>query len=238
MLARIVTGNVLLDALPEEAWERVAASLKSVDLRAGQVLHVAGAPRGDVYFPAGAIVSKLYLMENGASAEIALIGREGMVGVALFLGGQALLGQARVQTAGAAFRMPALQLKQEFDCGGALMDALLRHIHSLMAHIIQTAACNRHATLEQRLCRWLLLTLDRSPGVELAMTHESIGDLLGVRREGVTEVAGRLQQQGLIRYHRGHITVLDRPALERRASEFYTLAGHHAQSGRRSGDAQ
>lgn len=222
MFARKASQNVLLDALPEEVWERLAPRLERVTMTTGQVLHEPGAALRDAYFPAGAVVSKVYMMESGASAQIALVGREGMVGVSLFLGGPSLLSQARVQSGGEGFRLPEQHLKREFDRGGTMMQVLLLYTQALLAQMVLTAACNRHGTLEQRLCRWLLMTLDRSPGNDLAMTQELIAHLLGVRREGITEAAGRLQHQGAIRYRRGHIVVLDRQALERRVCECYT----------------
>jgi CRP-like cAMP-binding protein len=213
---------MLLDSLPEDVLERLAAGLEPIGLASGQVLQQPAQAIRHAYFPTTSIVSKLYVMEKGTSAEIALIGREGMVGMALFLGGQTLLSEARVQRGGNAIRLDASILRDEFDRRGAMMQVLLRHTQALIVQMMETASCNRHGTLEQRFCRWLLMTLDRSPDHELEMTHEAIANLLGVRREGVTELAGRLQQLGAIRYRRGHITVLDRAALEERAFESYT----------------
>ena len=226
MSARRITRNILLDGLPDDAWKRLAPRLEAVAMPAGQLLSAAGTVMRDGYFPTSSIVCKLYSMGSGTSAEIALIGREGMVGVSLFLGGHAWLSEARVQRGGTGLKLAAQDLRDEFERRGAMMRVLLRHTLALMAQVTQTAACNRHGTLEQRLCRWLLMSLDRSPGDELKMTHESIANMLGVRREGVTEAAGRLQQQGLIRYRRGHIAVLDRSALESRVREWYTCVLH------------
>lgn len=228
MSARRSTGNVLLDSLPEEVLERLAASLEPIRLVSGQVLQQPGKLIAHAYFPTTAIVSKLYMMENGSSAEIALVGRESMVGTAFFLGGPALLSETRVQRGGDALRLGASILREEFDRRGAMMQVLLRHTQALIVQIMETATCNRHGNLEQRFCRWLLMTLDRSPDAELNMTHEAIANLLGTRREGVTELAGRLQQVGAIRYRRGHITVLDRSALEQRAGEYYAPPRHDA----------
>jgi CRP-like cAMP-binding protein len=213
--------NLLLDALPEDARARLAADLQPVTLTLGQVLHEPGAALRSAYFPTTSIISKLYDMEDGHSAQVALVGREGMVGVSLFLGAATPPIRASVQSAGQAFRLPAQRLQDEFARGGPTMQVLLRYTQSLMVQMMRTAACNRHGSLEQRLCRWLLLSLDRSTGDELAMTHDLIANALGVRREGVTEAAGRLQRRGAIRYLRGHIHVLDRAVLESHVCECY-----------------
>ena len=215
-------GNLLLDALPAEVHERLAPDLERVALTAEQVLYEPGVAMRNVYFPVSAILAKIYMLETGSSAEMALVGREGMVGLPLFLGGPAPLSQVQVQRAGDAFKLPGRCLREEFDRCGGLMRVLLFYTQSHVAQLMQTAACNRHGTLEQRLCRWLLMTLDRSPDNDLAMTQELIAHLLGVRREGITEAAGRLQHHGAIRYRRGHIVVLDRQVLERRVCECYT----------------
>ncbi|MEO8278553.1 MAG: Crp/Fnr family transcriptional regulator [Ideonella sp.] len=215
--------NFLLNAMPQEAVERLCPDLERVPMNASQVLYESGVAIRDVYFPATAIVSMSYSMENGSSAEIALIGREGMVGLPLLFGTTHSTVQATVQSAGLGFKLPGRSLINEFERGGKLMQVLLSYAGSLIEQMQQTAACNRHATLEQRLCRWLLLTLDRLPGNELTMTHESIAVTLGVKREGVTEVASRLRHEGAIHYRRGHIEVLDRPIIERHACECYRM---------------
>lgn len=213
--------NLLLDALPEDVRERLFPQLEGVVMPAGQLLQESGAALSDVWFPTSSIVSRLYLMDSGASAGVALIGREGVVGLSLLLGPERLPSEARVQGAGQGFRIAARHLQEEFERAGPLMHVLLHYLQSLIGQIMQTASCNRHGNLEQCLCRWLLLSLDRSTGAELELTQEWIAHMLGVRREGVTEAAGRLQQEGAIRYHRGHITVLDRSALERRVHGCY-----------------
>jgi CRP-like cAMP-binding protein len=215
-------GNRLLEALPAEVQERLAPNLERVRMAADQVLYEPGITMRNAYFPVSAILAKVYMLETGASAEIALVGREGMVGLPLFLGGPAPLSQVHVQGAGEVWKLPARSLRQEFDRCGALMRVLLLYTQVHVEQMMQTAACNRHGTLEQRLCRWLLMTLDRSPGNDVVMTQEMIAQLLGVRREGITEAAGKLQHEGAIRYHRGHIVVLDRPALEQRVCECYS----------------
>ena len=216
--------NSLLAALPEDALQRLAPNLELVAMPLGQVLHHPGAAVRAAWFPLDSIVAKLFVMEDGHAAPIALVGREGVVGVSLFLGGARPADLASVQSAGWGYRLPAQHLQEEFARGGAVMRVLLRYTQALIGQMMRTAACNRHGTLEQRLCRWLLLSLDRSSGGELAMTHELIANGLGVRREGVTEVASRLQRQGAIRYHRGHISVLDRALLEEQACECYRAA--------------
>lgn len=215
------SGNLLLDALPEDVLARLAPRLERVAMRVGRVLYEPGAVVRDAWFPAGSIVSMHRLMENGNATEVALIGLEGMVGLSVFLGAERSNTEISVQTPGHACRMPAQALREEFVRGGALMQVLLHYTQSFIGQMAETAVCNRNGTLEQRLCRWLLLNLDRMPDSEMAMTHELIANALGVRREGVSEAAGRLQRQGAIRYHRGHLRVLDRPVLEHRACECY-----------------
>jgi CRP-like cAMP-binding protein len=213
--------NHLLDALPAAVWERWGPQLEIVSLRLGQVLYESGATLTHVYFPTTTIVSLLYVTENGESAEIAIVGNEGIVGISLFMGGESTTSRAVVQSAGQAIRLKAQALKDEFSLGGPVMHLLLRYTQALITQMAQTAVCNRHHTLDQQLCRWLLLSLDRLCGTELGMTQELIANMLGVRREGVTESALKLQRAGLIRYARGHISVLDRAGLERRTCEWY-----------------
>jgi CRP-like cAMP-binding protein len=208
-------------ALPEAA--RWLPQLEWVDLPLGQVLYESGRTLTHVYFPTSAIVSLLYVMENGSSAEIAVVGNEGLVGISLFMGGDSTPSRAVVQSAGAGFRLKAALMKAEFDRAGPVMHLLLRYTQALITQMAQTAVCNRHHSLDQQLCRWLLLSLDRLVGNELVMTQELIANMLGVRREGVTEAALKLQSAGLIRYARGRITVLDRPALEGRTCECYAV---------------
>jgi CRP-like cAMP-binding protein len=215
--------NQLLAALPPAELERWRPSLEPVSLPLGQVLYEPGVTLRHVYFPTDAIVSLLYVMENGASAEIAVVGREGLVGVSLFMGGGSTPSRAVVQSAGRGFRLDAGHMNEEFNRAGVVMHLLLRYTQALITQMAQTAVCNRHHSLDQQLCRWLLLSLDRLEGTQLVMTQELIANMLGVRREGVTEAAVKLQQAGLIRYARGHISVLDRPALERRSCECYAV---------------
>jgi CRP-like cAMP-binding protein len=215
--------NLLLNALPEDVWDRLTPGLEPVALAAGQVICESGAAVHDAYFPTSAIVSMHCLLENGSTAQVAMIGRDGMVGLSLFLGAERPMSQIDVQTAGEALRLRAHALRDEFGRGGALMKVLLRYTQFFINQMVLSAACNQHGTVEQRLCRWLLLSLDRLPGGELWMTHELIANALGVRREGISEAAARLQRQGTIRYHRGHIDVIDRPALERAACECYRM---------------
>ena len=189
----------------------------------GHVLYESGKTLKHVYFPTDSIVSLLYVMEDGASAEIAVVGNEGMVGVALFMGGETTPNRAVIQSAGHAYRLAGALLKREFKRSGALQDVLLRYTQALLTQMAQTAVCNRHHSVEQQLCRWLLLSLDRLSSNIVNMTQELISNMLGVRREGVTEAAGRLQSQGLIEYTRGRITVLDRPGLERACCECYAV---------------
>jgi CRP-like cAMP-binding protein len=215
--------NHLLAALPEAQWERWLPQLEAIELKLGQVIYESGRTLGHVYFPTTAIVSLLYVMEDGASAEIAVVGNEGLVGVALFMGGGSTPSRAVVQSAGLGFRLRSATMKEEFDRAGPVMHLLLRYTQALITQMAQTAVCNRHHSLDQQLCRWLLLSLDRLQGNDLVMTQELIANMLGVRREGVTEAALKLQKIGLIRYARGHITVLDRPGLEERTCECYAV---------------
>ena len=189
----------------------------------GKVLYESGSKLTHVYFPTTSIVSLLYVMEDGASAEIAVVGHEGIVGISLFMGGETTPSRAVVQSAGLAFRLKADVMMQEFNRAGPVLHLLLRYTQALITQMAQTAVCNRHHSLDQQLCRWLLLSLDRLHSNEIVMTQELIANMLGVRREGVTEAAGNLQQAGLIRYRRGHITVLDRARLEQRTCECYAV---------------
>jgi CRP-like cAMP-binding protein len=213
--------NHLLSMLPEAETVRLLPNLELVPMELGKAVYESGDVLDHVYFPTNAIVSLLYVMEDGASAEIAIVGNEGIVGIALFMGGETMPNRAVVQSAGQAYRMKGQLLRQEFNRGGALQHLLLRYTLALLTQMAQTAVCNRHHSVDQQLCRWLLLSLDRLPANELSMTQELIANMLGVRREGVTEAAGKLQSAGLIRYSRGVITVLDRPGLEARVCECY-----------------
>jgi CRP-like cAMP-binding protein len=215
--------NFLLAALPDAEWRRWQPQLEKVEMPLGQVLYESGATLAYVYFPITSIVSLLYVMENGASAEIAVVGNEGLVGVSLFMGGQSTPSRAVVQSAGQGFRLKAQLMKDEFNRAGPVLHLLLRYTQALITQMSQTAVCNRHHSLDQQLCRWLLLSLDRLQGNELVMTQELIANMLGVRREGVTEAALKLQHAGLISYARGHIVVLDRPGLEKRTCECYAV---------------
>ncbi|WP_295396476.1 Crp/Fnr family transcriptional regulator [uncultured Thiodictyon sp.] len=215
--------NHLLAALPTSVSERLFPHLEPVPLPLGEALHESGGQLDHVYFPTDSIVSLLYIMENGASAEIAVVGNEGIVGIALFLGSGSMPNRAVVQSAGHAYRLKARLLKQAFADSVSLSRLLLRYTASLLTQMAQTAVCNRHHSVDQQLCRWLLLSLDRLPSNQLCMTQELIANMLGVRREGVTEAAGRLQHAGLIHYSRGHIIVLDRPGLEARVCECYQV---------------
>jgi len=215
--------NRILAALPVEVYERLLPNLEFVPLPQGLSVHGAGDREKYLYFITEGIVSRFYRTENGASAESALTGREGVIGIAAFLGGESTPGQAVVLSAGHAYRMRADLLNSEFKHCGPLQHVLLLYIQALITQIAQTAVCNRHHSVEQQLCRWLLLSLDRLPSNELAMTQELIANMLGVRREGVTEAAGHLQAAGLIHYSRGRITVLDRPKLEQRVCECYAV---------------
>jgi CRP-like cAMP-binding protein len=215
--------NHLLAALPPAEFERFAPHLELVPMLLGDTLYEPGDRMQHVYFPTTAIVSLLYVVESGSSAEIASVGNEGILGISLFMGGETTPSSAIVQTAGHGYRLPAKLLKEEFGRGGLVQRLLLRYTQALLTHMCQTAACNRHHSIEQQLCRWLLLTLDRMPSNELVMTQELVANALGVRREGITEAAGNLQRAGVIRYRRGHITVLERPGLERGACECYAV---------------
>lgn len=216
-------SNQLLAALPDAELQRWLPQLEWVMMPLGHVLYESGKTLSHVYFPTTAIVSLLYVMENGASAEIAVVGYEGIVGVSLFMGGGSTPSRAVVQSAGEGFRLKAKDMKDEFNQGGPVLHLLLRYTQALITQMAQTAVCNRHHSLDQQLCRWLLLSLDRLQGNELVMTQELIANMLGVRREGVTEGAVKLQDAGLIRYTRGRITVLDRPGLEKRTCECYAV---------------
>jgi CRP-like cAMP-binding protein len=216
-------NNFLLAALPDPEWERWQPLLERVEMPLGQVLYESGATLTHVYFPTTAIVSLLYVMENGSSAEIAVVGNEGLVGISLFMGGESTPSRAVVQSAGQGLRLQAQLMKDEFNRAGPVLHLLLRFTQALITQMSQTAVCNRHHSLDQQLCRWLLLSLDRLPTKELVMTQELIANMLGVRREGVTEAALKLQGAGLISYSRGHIMVLDRPGLENRTCECYAV---------------
>jgi CRP-like cAMP-binding protein len=222
-LAHSPLKNQLLAALSREDYERLLPDLELVALPLGLAVYESGGVQGYIYFPTDSIVSLLYVMEDGASAEIAVVGNEGIVGIALFMGGETTPNRAVVQSAGHGYRMRARILKGEFERGGDVQHRLLRYTQALITQMAQTAVCNRHHGLEQQLCRWLLLSLDRIDSHELVMTQELISNMLGVRREGVTEAAGRLQAAGLIHYSRGHIKVLDRPGLEARVCECYAV---------------
>ena len=215
--------NGLLKALADTDYERLLPSLEHVPLELGRALYESGAEQGYVYFPTASIVSLLYVMENGSSAEIAVVGNEGVVGIALFMGGESTPNRAVVQSAGHAYRLRGSLLRTEFERGGRLQMILLRYTQALITQMAQTAVCNRHHSVEQQLCRWLLRSLDRLPSNELSMTQELMANMLGVRREGVTEAAGKLQAAGLIEYSRGKITVLHRPKLETRVCECYAV---------------
>lgn len=217
------SSNHLLAALPPPEWERWETQLELVPLKLGQVLYESNGKMHFVYFPVDAIVSLLFVLENGSSTEIAVVGNEGIVGVSLFMGGETTPSRAVVQSAGQCFRMKASFLKSEFDRSMPVMHLLLRYTQALLTQMTQTAVCNRHHTLDQQLCRWLLLSMDRLTGNHLVMTQELIANMLGVRREGVTEAAGRLQKAGLISYARGKIEVIDRLGLEKRSCECYSV---------------
>jgi CRP-like cAMP-binding protein len=217
------TLNFLLAALTAPEQERLFSQLELVPMRLGEVLYESGSELSHVYFPTSCIVSLLYVMEDGSSAEIAVVGTEGLVGVALFMGGETTPSRAVVQSAGFAYRLGGAGMKLEFIRGGSMQHLMLRYTQALLTQMAQTAVCNRHHSVDQQLCRWLLLSLDRLPANELKMTQELIANMLGVRREGVTEAAGNLQNAGLIRYSRGRITVLDRDRLEQRVCECYAV---------------
>jgi CRP-like cAMP-binding protein len=215
------TANRLLAALPPEDLRRLLPSLEFAPLQLGWAVYESGGTQGYVYFPTTAIVSLLYVLTDGGSTELGVVGNDGVVGISLFMGGDTTPSRAVVQSAGYGFRLEASLLKAEFERMGALQHLLLRYTQALITQMTQTAVCNRHHSLDQQLCRWLLLSLDRLPANELKMTQELIAKMLGVRREGVTVAAGRLQEEGLITYSRGKITVLDRPRLEARVCECY-----------------
>jgi CRP-like cAMP-binding protein len=213
--------NYLLGALSSEVHNRIWPHLELVALPLGKVLYESGDAMRNVYFPTDSIISLLYVMENGASAEISVVGNEGLIGIALFMGGESTPSRAIVQSAGSAYRMAGQRLKDEFNRHGEMQQLLLRYTQSLITQMAQTAVCNRHHSIDQQLCRWLLLSLDRLPNNQLTMTQELIANMLGVRREGVTDAAGKLQRLGVIEYSRGHITVLDRHKLETLSCECY-----------------
>ena len=215
--------NNILDALPAEERERLFPHLTLVEMPLGMVLYEAGEALRHIYFPTDSIVSLLYVMKDGASAEIAVVGNEGAIGVSLFMGGETTPSRAIVQSAGSAYQLSGRRLKEEFERHGQLLHVLLRYTQSLITQMSQTAVCNRHHSIDQQLCRWLLLSLDRLSSNRLEMTQELIADMLGVRREGVTVAACKLQDLGVIRYSRGHITVLDRPKLEKLSCECYAV---------------
>lgn len=215
--------NHLLAALPLADYERLLPQLELIPLPLGWAVYESGRDQGYVYFPTTSIVSLLYVMEDGSSAEIAIVGNDGLVGIALFMGGDTTPSRAVVQSAGYGYRLKAAFLKKEFERGGELQHLLLRYTQALITQMAQTAVCNRHHSVEQQLCRWLLLSLDRLTSNDLKMTQELIANMLGVRREGVTEAAGKLQKHGLINYSRGHITILDRPGLEAKVCECYAV---------------
>ncbi|HEY6925998.1 MAG TPA: Crp/Fnr family transcriptional regulator [Steroidobacteraceae bacterium] len=215
--------NHILGALPQPERDRLFPYLKLVALPLGEVLYESGDTLRHIYFPTDSIISLLYVLENGASAEIAVVGNEGAIGVALFMGGETTTNRALVQSAGFAYRLTGARLKEEFGRHGELLHILLRYTQALITQMAQTAVCNRHHTVDQQLCRWLLLSLDRLASADLTMTQELIANMLGVRREGVTEAAGKLQKLGVITYQRGHITVLDRQRLEQLCCECYAV---------------
>ena len=216
-------SNRLLAALPDAEWKRWLPQLEPVDMPLGQVLYESGSRLAHVYFPTTSIVSLLYVMEDGASAEIAVVGNEGIVGISLFMGGESTPSRALVQSAGKGLRLRADVMLQEFNRAGPVLHLLLRYTQALITQMAQTAVCNRHHSVDQQLCRWLLLSLDRLDTNDLVMTQELIANMLGVRREGVTEAAGHLQHAGLIHYRRGHITVIDRAGLEQHTCECYAV---------------
>jgi CRP-like cAMP-binding protein len=218
-----INKNHLLAALPDSVQERWLPHLEAVQMPLGGILYESGDTLSHVYFPSTCIVSLLYVMEDGASAEIAVVGNEGIVGISLFMGGESTPSRAVVQSAGYGYRLKSAIVKDEFNRAGPVLHLLLRYTQALITQMAQTAVCNRHHSLDQQLCRWLLLSLDRLQGDELLMTQELIANMLGVRREGVTEGAMKLQHAGLIRYARGRISVLDRAGLEKRTCECYAV---------------
>ncbi len=221
--ASVNVKNHLLAALPDAERHRLLPNLELAPMPLGKALYESGDRLQHVYFPINSIISLLYIMEDGASAEIAVVGNEGIVGIALFMGGETMPNRAVVQSEGEAYRLNGQLLKDEFNRAGAFQHLLLRYTLAMFAQMAQTAVCNRHHSIDQQLCRWLLLSLDRLPANKLVMTQELIANMLGVRREGVTEAAGKLQDAGLIEYNRGHITVLDRAGLEARVCECYEV---------------
>ena len=216
-------SNHLLAAVPDIEWERFAHHLRPVEMTLGDVIYESGTEQPYVYFPTNSIVSLLYVMENGAAGEIAIVGNEGLVGISLFMGGGSTADRAVVQSAGHAFRMEGRYIREEFLLAGPVQQLFLRYTQALISQMGQTAVCNRHHNVNQQLCRWLLMSMDRLPSNELTMTQELIANMLGVRREGVTDAAGKLQRAGVIEYHRGRIRVLDRPLLEKMACECYDV---------------
>jgi CRP-like cAMP-binding protein len=215
--------NQLLNTLPAEVQDRLFPHLELFALPLGKVLYESGDTMRFVYFPTDSIVSLLYVMESGASGEISVVGNEGLVGISLFMGGESTPSRALVQSAGWAYRLAGQRIKDEFNRHGALLVQMLRYTQSLITQMSQTAVCNRHHSIDQQLCRWLLLSLDRLPSNQLTMTQELIANMLGVRREGVTDAASKLQKKNVIEYHRGQITVLDRPKLEQLCCECYAV---------------
>ena len=220
---QLAKQNHLLAALSAAELKRLSAHLEPVEMELGHVIYESGRVLDYVYFPTTCIISLLYVMEDGSSAEIAIVGHEGLVGISLFMGGETTPSRAVVQSAGEGYRLRAAVLKKEFERGGTLQQLLLRYTQALITQMAQTAVCNRHHSVDQQLCRWLLLSLDRLRDNRLVMTQELIANMLGVRREGVTEAAGKLQGEGLIEYSRGRITVLDRKRLEKRVCECYSV---------------
>ncbi len=223
MAMHLPQQNHLLAALSDDIQSRLFSHMECVELPLGKVLYEPGDSMRHVYFPTDSIVSLLYVMENGSSAEISVVGNEGLVGIALFMGGESTPSRAIVQSAGYAYRLSSQRLKDEFNRHGELLLLMLRYTQALITQMSQTAVCNRHHSIDQQLCRWLLLSLDRLSGDQLNMTQELIANMLGVRREGVTEAAGKLQRLGVINYSRGHITVLDRHKLEELSCECYAV---------------
>lgn len=215
--------NALLAALPAAECERLVADLELVPLTLGQVLHESGQTMSHAYFPLDCIVSLLYVMQSGDSAEIAVVGNEGMIGIALFMGGESTMSRAIVQNAGHAYRLKAQVLKDEFHSGGAFSRLLLMFASALITQMVQTAACNRHHPIDQQLCRWMLLSLDRLPSERISMTGKLIGNMLGLSADSVTKATAALQKAGLIHYNDGEVTVLDRPGLEKRSCECYAV---------------
>jgi len=220
---QLAKRNDLLASLSPAEFKRLSAHLEPVEMSLGQVIYESGRVLDYVHFPTTCIISLLYVMENGSSAEIAIVGHEGLVGISLFMGGETTPSRAVVQSAGRAFRLAARHLRAEFGRAGSMQQQLLRYTQSLITQMAQTAVCNRHHSVDQQLCRWLLLSLDRLASDELVMTQELIANMLGVRREGVTAAAGKLQDAGVIKYRRGRIKVLDRPRLEAMSCECYDV---------------